>query len=126
MIRDPGRRLVFAQVAAARTPSRHPAMERISDSRPDVTGGRTAYLPSGEPRGSGSFCPPFWRRLGSKLQQGLGGIVKLAACRGGRGRVAERDDNACLSQLRRLPFPAGGDQLHGLAVFPLPALPAHG
>jgi hypothetical protein len=54
------------------------------------------------------------------------GTVKLAACRGGRGRVAKRDDNACLPQLRRPPFPGRGHQLRGLAVFPLPAQPTHG
>ena len=54
------------------------------------------------------------------------GTVKLAACRGGRGRVAERDDYACLSQLRRPPVSSRDHQPRGLAVFPLPAEPAHG
>src|SRR4051794_37863168 len=33
------------------------------------------------------------------------GTVRLAACRDGLGRVAGRDDNACLAQLRRPPVP---------------------
>src|SRR4051794_9298755 len=54
------------------------------------------------------------------------GIVKLAACCGGRGRVAEWDDNACLPQLRRPPVSGQDHQPRSLAVVPLPAEPAHG
>jgi hypothetical protein len=54
------------------------------------------------------------------------GTVKLAACGGGRGRVAERDDSACLPQIRRPPVSGRGHQPRGLALLPLPAQPAHG
>jgi hypothetical protein len=54
------------------------------------------------------------------------GTVKLAACCGGRGRIAKWDDNACLPQLRRPPISGRDHQPRSLAVVPLPAEPAHG
>jgi len=55
------------------------------------------------------------------------GTVKLAACHGGRGRVAERDDNACLSQLRRPPVSGRDHQLRGLVkTYRLPWIRSHG
>src|SRR4051812_9479349 len=48
------------------------------------------------------------------------GTVKLTACRGGRGGVAERDDNACLPQLCRAPLPGRGHQPRRMAVLRFP------
>src|SRR3954470_16984579 len=47
------------------------------------------------------------------------GTVRLTACQGGRGRVAELDDDTALSQLCRPPLPSRDHQLRGLALFPL-------
>src|SRR3954454_19792546 len=62
----------------------------------------------------------------SRRTHARNGTVKLAAGGGGRGRVAKRDDNTCLAQLRRPPVSGRDHQPRGLAVFPLPAQPAHG
>jgi hypothetical protein len=47
---DPVRPLVFAQAVRRSDPEWSSCMRQISDFRPDVVGGRTAYRPSGEPR----------------------------------------------------------------------------
>ena len=47
---------------------------------------------------------------------GNGGTVKLAACRGGRGRIAERDDDAGLPQLCRPPV-SGRDLSHAIWLY---------
>ena len=54
------------------------------------------------------------------------GTAESAACCGGRGRVAEWDDNACLPRLRRPPISGRDHQPRQFGVVLLPAEPAHG
>ena len=89
---------------------------------PTHVSGHAVRTYSGRPRSSIRFS------TSAAMATSLAGTVNLGgAWRADLGRVGNRNELALRQvTLCRLPFPAGGDQPHCLAVFPLPAQLAHG